>query len=181
MLRFRSLAAGGIFLALCAGAAGADEVKTTIHRISAAGIGAPIGTITLKDTDRGMMIVPDLRDLQPGKHAFHIHQNPDCGPDEKNGKMTAGLRAGAHYHPAGVAPASNNHAHMKHGHAAKPHGDLPELVVTQAGTATAPVITDKLMVAEVRGRSIMVHRYGETGPDNIKGGGPRIACGVIPR
>jgi len=43
------------------------------------------------------------------------------------------------------------------------------------------VMRDKLKLAEVRRRSIMVHRYGTNDHRKPKGGGPRYACGVIPK
>jgi Cu-Zn family superoxide dismutase len=150
----------------------ADEVIVHVNLISAKGIGSAIGTIVLKDVSYGVTITPNLSGMPPGKHAFHIHQNPDCGPGMEKGMMVAGLKAGGHYDPAGAA--------HKNGHD-KPHGDLPELTAGADGKATTPVTSHKLKVAALRGRSIMVHRYGEHEPDKPMGGGARLACGVIPK
>ena len=167
-----------IFVALVAtvfpfSAAFADETVVPIHKVSSDGIGAAIGTITLKDGNHGLIVAPGLRDLPPGNHAFHIHENPNCGPGEKDGKMVAGLLAGGHYDPAGKGHG------MKHGGHDKPHGNLPQLVAAADGTATEPVPNDKLKVAQIRGCAIIVHRYGENYPGKPKGGGSRYACGVI--
>lgn len=149
----------------------ADEVIVEMHLISPKGIGAPIGTLALRDVHEGVRATPNLKKLPAGKHAFHIHENPDCGAGMEKGKMVAGLKAGGHYDPTGEGHKMGHH---------KPHGDLPELLAAADGTATAPVVSHRLKVAAVRGRSIMVHRYGENEPGKPKGGGTRLACGVIP-
>ena len=60
-----------------------------------------------------------------------------------------------------------------------PHGDLPDITADAGGTATKAVMLDKLKLAQIQGRSIMVHRYGTNDRGKPKGGGPRFACGVI--
>ena len=142
-----------------------DTATATVHMISAQGIGHAIGTITVTDGDHGVMVKPDLTGLSPGQHAFHIHQNGDCGSGEKDGKMVAGLKAGAHY-------GHGAHSDGSHG---KPKGDLPELTVVDDGTATKPVMSHHLHAAELAGRSIMIHAASEA-----DGGGARVACGVFP-
>ena len=49
----------------------------------------------------------------------------------------------------------------------------------QSRTATKAVISDKLKLAQIQGRSITVHRYGTNDRGKQKGGGPRVACGAI--
>lgn len=168
----------------------AGEVEIAVNKISVDGIGAAIGTITLRDSGRGMMVVPNLRDLAPGGHAFHIHENPNCGTGTKDGKKIAGLKAGGHFNPGGTPHGMKHGKHaegkkhgegMKHGDKMKPRGDLPQLTADADGTAMTPVMTKLLKVGDVRGRAIMVHRYGDNDPGKPKGGGPRFACGVIPR
>jgi Cu-Zn family superoxide dismutase len=161
-----------LFLALETRGSLADEIRVEVHRISPIGVGEAIGTITLKDAQHGVTILPNLTKLPPGKHAFHIHENPDCGAGMENGKMVAGLKAGGHYDPTGEEHGVGHH---------KPHGDLPELPAEADGTAVAPLASDTLSVEAVRGRAIMLHLYGENDPGKPKGGGPRFACGVIPR
>ncbi len=78
-----------------------EPVTITVHRISADGIGAAIGTIKIADGVNGPVLNPDLAGLAPGGHAFHIHENPACGPVERDGKMIAGLAAGGHFDPKG--------------------------------------------------------------------------------
>ncbi|MCP4329682.1 MAG: superoxide dismutase [Cu-Zn] SodC2 [Alphaproteobacteria bacterium] len=146
--------------------ADSGSITATIHLIAAQGIGPAIGTITVADGGHGVMVMPDLVGLSPGLHAFHIHQNGDCRPGEKDGKMIAGLMAGGHY-------GHGSHGGDSHG---KPKGDLPELVVADDGSATQPVMNPHLHAAELAGRSIMIH-----GASEAQGGGARVACGVFPK
>lgn len=176
MLR-QKIAIGVTATCLIGSQALASEVKVTVNKISADGIGAAIGTITLKDSHHGLMVTPNLKDLTPGNHAFHIHENPDCGPAMKDGKKVAGLKAGGHYNPTNVG-----HGHgKKHGHGMTPHGDLPDITANADGMATKAVMTDKLKVDQIRGRAIMVHEFGTSDPGKPKGGGGRFACAVIPK
>ncbi|QLH38276.1 MAG: superoxide dismutase family protein [Defluviicoccus sp.] len=139
------------------------------------GIGAPIGTIEAEDTTDGLTLTPDLTGLPPGEHGFHVHQNPDCGPGMKDGQPVAGLAAGGHWDPENtgkhLGPGGGGHK-----------GDLPRLVVANDGTATAPMTVPGLSVADLDGRSLMIHAGGDNYSDEPKplgGGGARIACGVV--
>lgn len=185
---WQSLTAALLAATLPVTASLAGEVSVTVNKISADGVGAEIGTITLKDSAHGLVVTPNLRDLPPGNHAFHIHENPNCGAGTKDGRKVAGLQAGGHYDPMAKGHGMKHdmkhggnmqHGGMKHGAAGKPHGDLPQLTAAADGTATEPVVTVKLKAEQVRGRAIMIHRYGDNDPGKPKGGGPRYACGVI--
>jgi len=144
---------------MAAGHAMPGMARATIHKISPQGVGEAVGTITVSDTDKGLMVTPDIKGLAPGEHGFHIHAVGDCGPGEKDGKVVAGLAAGGHY----------GH-HAQGGAHGMPAGDLPALTVAADGTATKPVLNPHLKAAELAGRSIMIHAAG--GPD-------RVACGVF--
>jgi len=80
------------------------EFKVSVYRTSMTGLGPYIGTIIVRNAfikiaDRdepALFLKANLKDLEPGPHAFHIHEYPDCGPKEKNGVMVPGLAAGAH-------------------------------------------------------------------------------------
>ena len=97
----------------------------------------------------------------------------------KNGKKIAGLRAGGHFDPERSGHNSHHNHSNKHDKDMKPHGDLPELIADVNGNATTSVMTNKLQVSQLIGRSIMIHQYGENEIGKPKGGGARIACGVI--
>ncbi len=78
-----------------------------MNAISASGVGKVIGSIGISDASEGLVIMPDLAELPPGDHGFHIHVNPDCGPGAgPDGQPAAGLAAGGHYDPAHTANIS---------------------------------------------------------------------------
>jgi superoxide dismutase, Cu-Zn family len=59
---------------------------------------------------------------------------------------------------------------------------MPVLTVDRRGNARKVVIVPHLTVADVKGRSIMIHAGGDNYSDQpapLGGGGARIACGVI--
>ena len=93
----------------------------------------------------------------------------------KDGKMTAGIAAGEHFDPEG----KKSHKGPK---AAGHKGDLPALNATANGidqSVTAP----RLKMADVRGRTLMIHEGGDNYSDNPENGGGkgRVACGVVPK
>ena len=153
----------------------AEELVAPMHLTDSAGIGRAIGTVKASSSPYGTVLTPDLKDLTPGLHGFHVHQNPDCGPGEKGGKTVPGLAAGGHYDPAGAGrhagPYGNGHL-----------GDLPALYVDTNGKAGHPVLAPRLKLSDLKGRSLMIHAGGDNYSDNPKklgGGGARMACGVV--
>jgi superoxide dismutase, Cu-Zn family len=164
-------------LAMVIVGAGTTYAQTvTMNVIDASGVGKVIGTISLSDANEGLVVMPDLADLPPGDHGIHVHVNPDCGPGAgPNGQPAAGLAAGGHYDPANtgkhLGPRGEGHK-----------GDLPALRVDSGGNATNAVVAPHLKVADVKGRSIMIHAGGDNysdQPSPLGGGGARIAFGVV--
>jgi Cu-Zn family superoxide dismutase len=159
----------------CASVAYAASETVTINAIDANGVGKNIGTVRLSDTKAGLRITPQLTDLPPGDHGFHIHVNPDCSPGNgPNGQPAAGMAAGGHYDPANTGKhlGPNGEGHK---------GDMPVLTVDASGKATKAVTAPHLTVADVKGRSVMIHAGGDNYSDQpapLGGGGARIACGV---
>ena len=153
----------------------AASTTVTINAIDANGVGKKIGTIELSDTKEGLRIAPQLSELPPGDHGFHVHVNPDCGPaNGPDGQPAAGLAAGSHYDPANtgkhLGPQGEGHK-----------GDMPVLTVDASGKATKAVTAPHLTLADVMGRSIMIHSGGDNYSDQpapLGGGGARVACGV---
>jgi superoxide dismutase, Cu-Zn family len=164
-----------VMVAAGAGAAYAADETVTMNAIDANGVGKEIGTLRLSDTNAGLEITPALAGLPPGDHGFHVHVNPNCGPGNgPNGQPAAGMAAGGHYDPANtgkhLGPLGEGHK-----------GDMAVLTVDASGNATKAVIAPHLTVADVKGRSIMIHAGGDNYSDQpapFGGGGARIACGV---
>ena len=159
-----------------AGAAHAASESVVMNAIDANGIGKTVGKLRLSDTKSGLRIQPQLTGLPPGDHGFHVHVNPNCGPGNgPDGQPAPGIAAGGHYDP------TNSGKHlgpMGEGH----KGDMPVLTVDAKGKATKAVVAPHLKLADVKGRSIMIHVGGDNYSDQpapLGGGGVRLACGVI--
>jgi superoxide dismutase, Cu-Zn family len=150
------------------------EMSIPMNKVDDMGVGTTVGQVTATDSRYGLVLTPNLQGLTPGLHGFHVHQNPDCGAKEKDGKMVPGLAAGGHYDPE----KTNQHgAPWGDGHL----GDLPPLYVDAGGNATQPVLAPRLKVSDLKGRSLMVHAGGDNHSDHpmaLGGGGARMVCGV---
>ena len=160
-------------LSLC-GAAQAD-FTVQMNMVDENGIGKLVGQVVIGETPYGLVFSPSLAGLPQGLHGFHVHENSDCGPKEKDGKKIPALAAGGHYDPA----ASKRHGlPWGDGHL----GDLPVLFVDAMGNANNPVLAPRLKLADVKARSLMIHAGGDNHSDSpvpLGGGGARMACGVI--
>lgn len=164
-------------LSLAAASNAYAEITVDMRTVDAEGVGESVGTVTLTDSQYGLILTPNLEGLPAGGiHGFHVHTNPDCGPAEKDGKMVAGLAAGGHYDPANTGVHKGPYDDSGH------LGDLPPLYVDGEGNATTPMLAPRLKEADVQGRSIMVHMHGDNfsdEPEPLGGGGARIICGVV--
>jgi len=127
------------------------------------------GTVTFTKAPNGVRIVAVVRNLEPGKHGFHIHEHGDCSAHDASS-------AGGHFNPTG----------KKHGGPDNPErhvGDMGNLEADENGIAHYDRI-DELMTLtgkdSIIGRSVVVH----AGEDDLHtqptgNSGARIACGVI--
>ncbi|SDL47132.1 superoxide dismutase, Cu-Zn family [Modicisalibacter muralis] len=173
MKRLSNLALGlGASLLLAGTAQGAQEIE--LHEVSTDGVGESIGTVTVEDTDYGLLLTPDLSGLNAGMHGFHVHQNASCEPKEEGGETTPAGAAGGHLDPqdTGTHQGPYGEGHL---------GDLPVLMVDEEGNATTPVLAPRLEVADLEGRALMIHEGGDTYSDEPKlgGGAGRVACGAV--
>lgn len=150
-------------------------ITVQMNAVDEKGIGKTVGQVVITETKYGAVFSPALAGLPQGMHGFHVHENPSCGPKEKDGKSVPALAAGGHYDPA----ASKRHGlPWGDGHL----GDLPALFVDATGSANYPVLAPRLKISDVKGRSLMVHVGGDNHADHpapLGGGGARLACGVI--
>lgn len=138
-----------------------------------------IGVIQIKETKYGIEFKPNLKELPPGLHGFHVHEYGSIGDsiDKKTGKKIIGGAAGGHYDPLqtrkhGLPWEDDSHK-----------GDLPPLYVNMEGIAIQPVLSPKLTLDELKGKTLMIHAHGDNHSDTpspLGGGGGRIAAGIIP-
>lgn len=149
--------------------------EVTMNMVDEKGVGAAIGTVAISDSKYGLVLTPALHGLPSGLHGFHVHQNPSCDAKEKEGKVVPALAAGGHLDPANT----NKHGEpWGEGHV----GDLPPVYVDTSGNASQPVLAPRLKVADLAGRSLMIHAGGDNHADHpapLGGGGARVACGVV--
>jgi superoxide dismutase, Cu-Zn family len=136
--------------------------------------GDDAGTATFSETKNGanLTIVVALKNVSPGDHAIHIHQNPVCeAPDFKT--------AGGHFNPDAKQHGMDNPM----GHH---NGDLPKnITVGESHTGEITYKVNYLTLQpdapnSVIGHSIMVHeKADDMKTDPTGNAGNRIACGVI--
>ena len=117
------------------------------------------------------------------RHGMHIHEAGSCSDvNPVTGASGAFLGAGGHFDPGpnGNSNADANHPfHM---------GDIPNLVVNEAGIGTLKHRTSRITLSpgplslfDDNGSAVILHADSDQGTTGVAGGagGARIACGVI--
>lgn len=132
----------------------------------------------------------------PGFHGLHVHANDDRA--NGNGCIAdPGQPPATHFVSADGHLAEPGQVHGQH------VGDLPPVLLTQDGRAHSVTITDRLQVADVIGRAVVLHadpdnlghvpvgaeptQYTANSPAALDltartgNAGDRVACGVVLR
>ena len=69
------LAAVALWSAALASDAAATELRVRMDVVSDTDAAAPAGTVTITETEYGLVFTPAMTGLAPGLHAFHVHED----------------------------------------------------------------------------------------------------------
>lgn len=157
--------------AACAMATGAQAQSANAVLMNTKG--DRIGNVALEQLEQGVWIFAQADGVEPGVHAFHIHETGQCDPPGFES-------AGGHFNPTGKAHgwANPNGPHA---------GDFPNVHVHDDGALAVEYFTDKITLSEGDtsvfdddGSAIVMHAGADDYETDPAGdAGARIACGVI--
>ena len=174
MTRFLVVVAVGTLMSGCVSAR--VESPSAARAVLEDRNGLPVATATFTEGSAGVRVQVTASGLRPGAKGIHIHAVGKCEPPE----FTS---AGAHFNPIGKKHGLKN---PEGAHA----GDLPNLIVSDTGSASFDVTTKAVTLQSGSptslfgpdGTSVVIHAQQDdekTYPTGNSGG--RIACGVITR
>ncbi|ACG77341.1 Cu/Zn superoxide dismutase [Phenylobacterium zucineum HLK1] len=153
-------------LAASAASAQTDSVTTELKNSA----GQAMGSVTLTQGPKGVVMRVEAKGLTPGWHGLHFHEKADCSKSD----FTS---AGGHTHGGG------ERVHGLLNPEANETGDLPNLYAGADGAGAAEVYTTLTSLKALRdadGSAVVIHANADdhkTQP--IGGAGARVACAVI--
>ena len=131
------------------------------------------GFIVFVEKDSKVTMKAQIKGLNPGEHAIHIHEKSDCSSSD-------GSSAGGHWNPT-------LEAHGKWGDSTGFHrGDIGNFTVDNEGNGAVTFTTDLWCLncddisKNILGKSIIIHEGFDDFKSQPSGAaGSRIACGGI--
>ena len=154
-------------------ATGAEQKSADLYNES----GEAIGTVTLTDAPKGVILRIEANGLPAGWHGMHFHETGNCQhPEFKS--------AGGHVHHS-----SHELVHGLLNPEANDAGDLPNVYVNEDGSLSVELYSTYVGFNASEGRTALMDEDGaaliiHVNPDDyssqpIGGAGARIACAVI--
>ncbi|ANU09845.1 Cu-Zn superoxide dismutase [Planococcus antarcticus DSM 14505] len=136
--------------------------------------GDVVGTAELAEEDNGVAVVLEVENLEEGMHGIHFHETGMCeAPDFES--------AGGHFNPTDAMHGMDNPD--------GPHaGDLPNIEVSEDGTATQEFTAENVTLAigeensllKEGGTALVIHAGEDDQTTDPSGdSGDRISCGVL--
>ncbi|MGL4560661.1 MAG: superoxide dismutase family protein [Brevinema sp.] len=146
--------------------------EATLYALTEKGLGESVGKIVVEEMDKGGIKINLYgTNLAPGYHGFHLHETNTLGPSKNNKKeLVIGGLAGGHWDPdktgKHLGPNKNGH-----------RGDLPKIKVSKNGILKQQVISKKINISDILGKSLMIHMHSDNYSDHpmpLGGGGGRL-------
>ncbi len=129
------------------------------------------GEVALAETPDGVTINATFRDVPPGEHGFHVHENGSCDD--------AGKAAGGHFNPMGSPHGLLPRDGMDKAHA----GDMGNVTINENGEGVAliflPGVTLNAGPHSINGKAIILHEKTDDFSQPTGNAGGRIGCGII--
>jgi len=135
------------------------EIEMPVHRVDAAGAGQMIGTLTVRNTETGVVFRPDLSDLEPVKrYALKLFDEADCRGPRDGGIAIASLATSGDLWPLQAEENDpNGGAQRNRRKSGAQLSNLPDLVGNNQGRATDEFVVTGMSLADLMQRSIVIH------------------------